>query len=250
MRIHGPHIRLLQEDLSESGRRESGMGVGMSVVVHAVLITMAVIATNPPDGLVTGLYSLANKVIYLAPPVRIPHAEGRVQKLKYVDAAPAADGAGFAHATLPVAEPVDPGRLAFTTRPGDSGTEEKQVAEVREFPTYDSVFTITEVDSTARIDASSAAPEYPPELLKLGIEGRAVVRYVVDSVGRPDVSTFKVISATRPEFAIAVREALPRMKFEPARMGDRHVAQLVEQPFGFRVEHPDTAAVTAKKPPK
>src|SRR4051812_17790653 len=158
MRIHGHHIRLLQEDLGRPERREGGMGVGMSIVVHAVLIAVAVVATNPPDGLVTGLYSLANKVVYLAPPVRIPHAEARVQQLKYVDAAPAADGAGLARAIQPSADPLDARRLLFTAKAGDAGTQEQQVADAREFPTYDSVFTVTEVDSAARIDASSAAP--------------------------------------------------------------------------------------------
>jgi TonB family protein len=219
------------------------------VTVHAVLITMAVIATNPPDGLVTGLYSLANKVIYLAPPVRVPHSEGSVQQLKYTEAAPVGEGAGVAPANKPAADPVETKRLQFTTQPGDAGTEQKQAADIRPFPTYDSVFTVTEVDSAARIDASSAAPEYPPELLKEGIEGRALVRYVVDSLGRPDISTFRVVSATRPEFAEAVHDALPRMIFVPARMGDRHVAQLVEQPFGFRLQHPDTTAADRKKPP-
>ena len=36
----------------------------------------------------------------------------------------------------------------------------------------------------------------------------------------------------------AVRDALPRMKYQPARMGPRPVAQLVEQRFGFRIVPP------------
>ena len=240
-------IRLMRDDFGRPDRKSSRMGIGTSVALHAVLITAAVIATNPPEGFVKGLYSLANKVIYYAPPPRAPHSQGSMQQLKYVETAPAGQGVGFERANAPADNADQAKNLTFTKKAGDAGTEEKLAADEMHFPTYDSVFTILEVDSAAKISPFSAAPEYPPALQKLGIEGRVVVRYVVDSMGVPDVSTFKVISSTRPEFAAAVRAALPRMLFEPARMGNKRVAQLVEQPFGFRVQKPDTAG--AKKPP-
>jgi hypothetical protein len=42
----------------------------------------------------------------------------------------------------------------------------------------------------------------------MGIEGSVMVRYVVDSFGRADLATLKIVRATRIEFAVAVREAL------------------------------------------
>ena len=75
-----------------------------------------------------------------------------------------------------------------------------------------------------------------------------MVRYVVDSLGRADVSTLEVVNASRVEFAVAVREALPNMHFTPARMGAKAVPQLVEQPFNFRIQKADTTKA-AKKPP-
>src|SRR6476619_2075304 len=70
-------------------------GTLTSVAVHAAIITVAVMATNPPEGFVQGLYQLANKVVYVAPPPKVPSTEGSKQQLKYEDAAPVGEGAGF-----------------------------------------------------------------------------------------------------------------------------------------------------------
>ena len=36
-------------------------------------------------------------------------------------------------------------------------------------------------------------------------------------------------------FSLAVKNALPRMRFLPAEVGGRKVKQLVQQPFGFNI---------------
>ena len=239
-------MKLWREDHARPEQRAAGSV--MSVVVHAALITLAVIATNPPEGFVQGLYSLANKVVYVAPPARLPANEGSKAQLKYVDAAPIGEGSGFARGSLGAEQVKQVGILS--PQPGDLGTEEANTLEVPKYSSYDTVFTIAEVDSAVSVDPSSAAPVYPPALLKLGIEGSVMVRYVVDSMGLADLSTLKVMRATRIEFAVAVREALPFMRFTPAKMGPKAVPQLVEQPFNFRIQKTDTTATAApKKPP-
>jgi protein TonB len=96
-------------------------------------------------------------------------------------------------------------------------------------------FTLQDVDTAAVRDPSSAVPAYPPLLEKQGIEGVAVVRFVVDSTGLADLATFRVVETNHSLFAAAVREALPRMKFHPATVGPRRVRQMVELPFGFKI---------------
>jgi TonB family protein len=148
---------------------------------------------------------------------------------------------------------LDKQPAVLSPRPGDLGTEAGTTVETPHFASYDTVYTIAEVDSAVAVDPASTAPAYPPALLKLGVEGSVMVRYVVDSTGHADMSTLQVVRATRVEFAVAVREALPNMRFLPAKMGDKAVPQLVEQPFHFKIQKADTgiAAVpaTAKKPP-
>jgi len=104
----------------------------------------------------------------------------------------------------------------------------------------DGVYSDIEVDSVAVRDPASAAPEYPPALIARRIEGGAVFRFEVDSTGAVDMATVRVMSATHPLFARAVREVLPKMKFRPARIGDRTVRQLVDQPFSFKLVRPPT----------
>lgn len=81
----------------------------------------------------------------------------------------------------------------------------------------------------------SLAPRYPDSLRTAGVEGEVLVQFVVDAEGRPDVSTFKVLKANREEFVLAIRAALPGMRFEAARKDGRAVKQVVQQPFMFQV---------------
>jgi len=99
-------------------------------------------------------------------------------------------------------------------------------------------FSEIEVDSAAVRDPESAGPAYPPKLLALKLEGATVVQFVVDSTGHVDMNSLVLLASTHPDFTQAVRDVLPRMKYQPARIGRRPVAQLVEQRFGFRIAPP------------
>ncbi len=100
-------------------------------------------------------------------------------------------------------------------------------------------YQLIEVDSAAVRDPSSAAPVYPPELEARGVEGHVILRFVVDSTGLADLTTVLTVEATHPAFNRAVREALPKMRFRPAKVGNRAVRQLAEQLFAFQVVEPE-----------
>jgi TonB family protein len=99
-------------------------------------------------------------------------------------------------------------------------------------------YQVLEVDSAAVRDPSSAAPVYPKELEDRGIEGYVIVRFVVDSSGMVDMATILIVESTASAFDRAVRDALPRMRFRPALVGDRPVRQLAEQMFKFEIPRP------------
>ncbi|MDQ4080753.1 MAG: energy transducer TonB [Gemmatimonadota bacterium] len=109
---------------------------------------------------------------------------------------------------------------------------------------YDTIATAIDVDSIARV-VHSAAPGYPETLLARNVEGKAVVQFVVDTLGLVDTLSFAVIEATHAEFADAVRAVLPAMRFTPAIMSSRKVRQLVQQPFLFRIVPPTQAVAKA-----
>jgi len=112
----------------------------------------------------------------------------------------------------------------------------------------DSVFSVLEVDTAVVRSASSAAPAYPLKLLTAHIMGSVSARYVVDTTGFADTASFEVMKSTNPEFTTAVREALPYMRFTPAKIGSVKVRQLVEQQFSFKITDTATVAPPKKKP--
>lgn len=79
----------------------------------------------------------------------------------------------------------------------------------------------------------SPSPRYPATLRAAGIEGDALVQFVVDTTGRVELKTFAVLRSTHDLFTMAVRAALAEMRFIPAEAGGRRVRQLVQQPFMF-----------------
>jgi TonB family protein len=83
--------------------------------------------------------------------------------------------------------------------------------------------------------ANSSAPRYPDLMRTAGVEGEVLAQFIVGPDGGADVGSFKVLKSTHPLFTNAVREALPRMRFNAARVGGKAVRQLVQQPFTFSI---------------
>ena len=90
-----------------------------------------------------------------------------------------------------------------------------------------------QVDKPASASPSNLPPRYPDRLRAANIEGRVVGKFVVDTNGQADMRTFEVLKSDHPDFVAAVREALPNMRFQPARVGGRAVKQLIQMPFSF-----------------
>jgi len=77
---------------------------------------------------------------------------------------------------------------------------------------------------------------YPDMLRSASVEGEVLAQFVVDTTGRVDMSTFKVLKSSHEQFTQAVKNALPSMRFYPAEVGGRKVKQLVQQPFTFSLQ--------------
>ncbi|WP_306518380.1 energy transducer TonB [Gemmatimonas sp.] len=96
--------------------------------------------------------------------------------------------------------------------------------------------TEIEVDSAAALDPSAVGPEYPPELMQAGVQGVVYAQFVVDSAGHADTLNLQVLEKVEPQFVVAVKHALPQMKYKPAVFAGRRVNQLVQQAFVFRIK--------------
>lgn len=91
-----------------------------------------------------------------------------------------------------------------------------------------------EVDQPARV-LVPGVPRYPPVLRAGGIEGRVVMRFVIDTEGRVEPESLRVVGSSHAGFENAAREAVMATRFRPARMLGRTVRQWVEQAVTFRL---------------
>jgi len=92
-----------------------------------------------------------------------------------------------------------------------------------------------QVEKPAEMAPGSPTPKYPSVLESSGIAGEVQAQFVVKSDGKADIDTFKVLKSTNELFSQAVKNNLPRMRFNPAMIGGKPVNQLVQQSFQFAV---------------
>jgi TonB-like protein len=199
-------------------------GVVFSAVVHLVLIVAAAAATSEQEERPL----VENSIVrFLAPPNRPAGQQAQHEMIRYVAIAlPLSVGAG---AALQPVEKIKPLEEVM------AGKDERDALPMPELPGADSVFLIIEVDSAASRYAWSAAPTYPARMLQQKISGFVKAEWVVLSDGYADTLSFRIIESTNDDFAQAVRDALPYMRFSPAKIGRRTVSQLVQQEFTFRL---------------
>ena len=110
---------------------------------------------------------------------------------------------------------------SFLAGPGGPGSAPEGVLEER----Y--------VDRAPRIIGTALPPAFPTSLRERGVGGRVSVQFVVDTLGRAEMSGLRVVEATDPLFAQSVRAVLPRYRFSPGEVGGQKVRTLVQLPFDF-----------------
>lgn len=220
----------------------SPAGAVISALTHALVIAVVVVG-GPVAGkaVMDSWDELPEGLRFLVPPPKAPPTIEPALQFT-----PGAGDGGTSTAT--VESPFGERRAGARTAPANSGIDGP-------VPTLDAAaeaaamnamlataYQLLEVDSAAVRDPSSAAPIYPADLESRGIEGHVIIRFVVDSTGRVDVTTMLTVEATHAAFDRAVREALPLMRFRPAMVGTRPVRQLAEQLFKFEIPKNDPSA--------
>ncbi len=78
-------------------------------------------------------------------------------------------------------------------------------------------------------------PRYPDPLRAAGIEGEVVAMFVIDSAGRVDVKSVRILRATDARFVASVVATLRDSRFAPGRVDGRAVATLVQRSFRFAI---------------
>jgi protein TonB len=100
-------------------------------------------------------------------------------------------------------------------------------------PVSDQPYFEFQVEKQVAATPGNAAPRYPDMLRSANVEGEVLAQFVVDTTGRAEMNTFKVLKSSHDLFTNSVKSALANMKFYPAEVGGRKVKQLVQMPFVF-----------------
>jgi hypothetical protein len=221
----------------ESMAARASVGFG-SAATHAVIIALWIVGTLPPPNMPQD--GTINRPVYMPPPDRVPGQQATVERISYVTLQAGTGLGGSTHGFGDAAPAITDDRV---------GTPLPDTVTQAFSPGPDSVYTVLDVDTAVVRMSSSAAPAYPLSMLKERLGGVVSARYVVDTTGFADTSSFLVLSATNQDFVTSVREALPYMRFRPAKIGDLAVRQLVEQQFTFRIAVDTTLLAKATKKP-
>jgi hypothetical protein len=211
--------------------------VALSIIAHAVLIGAAVAATV--DAGIEDKPLPNNSIVrFLAPPDRPAGQLPQREMVRFVALAVPAPGSGV---TPQAVEKIK-------TEERISGIDQRDARPLPELHGEDSVFSLLEVDSAATRYEWSAAPTYPPTMLAASTEGWVRAEFIVGHDGYADTTSLNILVSTHPDFTKAIRDALPFMRFRPAKIAGKVVSQLVQQEFQFRITTPAADSQKPRKP--
>jgi len=173
--------------------------------------------------------------------------EGRRRALRIIGASAACVVALAAACSSPIADQT---AAPKSSEPSPvSAVGDQMPNAVKQPVNVDQPYFEFQVEKQVSFVTGSAQPKYPAMLKSANVEGEVLAQFVVDTMGRADVSTFKVLKSTHDLFTQSVRAALPDMRFTPAEIGGQKVKQMVQQPFTFGISKPDVAGpVTIPNP--
>jgi len=226
------------DHLLETGarRKKSAWGGMLSVGVHAAILALAfaVTATAKPA---PRLVREVPRVIRVAPPP--------------TDHASAPAGPADAHGTntstalprLPtvdIPQPTDPSLPTSAPLPANGG-DTTLISEIRgggsgAAPTVGGTSLATDATVDLPVRALvDRAPAYPETLRAAGIDGMVRVQFVVDTTGRAELSTVRVIDSSHELFTRSVLASLRQARFTPGEVSGRRVRTLVERAYRFDI---------------
>lgn len=101
-------------------------------------------------------------------------------------------------------------------------------------PSSDQVFMESVVEERPEL-LSGPQPQYPDLLRQAGVQGRVLVQAIIDTLGRAEPASVKILSSPNPGFDQPAKQAVLHALFRPARVHGRAVRVLVNIPYDFKI---------------
>src|SRR3989440_2854689 len=102
-------------------------------------------------------------------------------------------------------------------------------------PTGNEVFMEAIVEEKPAV-LSGPQPVYPELLKQAQITGRVLVQAIVDTLGRAEPNSVKVLQSPNPGFDQSAKNYVTKCLFRPARVHGRAVRVLIQIPIDFRLK--------------
>jgi TonB family protein len=226
--------------------------VSMSLVVHTLVVTLAAVASQ--KALDAPIITPERAILLFAPkapePPRPPEVKRAPSPRMVIAEAPAK---GFqtvaALQDLPkvipaidlTQPPLDP--RDFTGRGVEGGVADGVVGGTGVVSTsagvLDAVYQATTEDARFEQAAlvSQPAPRYPRALEAAGVEGRVALEFVIDTTGRVEPASIRILQSSHDAFDVEARAALTGARFRPAKFSGHPVRQLTRQSIRFVTNH-------------
>lgn len=221
-------LTLLESRRKASHKRFLGVGVA-SLAFHTVVIAGAVYATlhaARSDDRVR----MDTTVVLLAPGEHQKPPEP--QLIQLVDALK-----GFQTVAVPAQIPTDIPPIDLQQRfdPKDySGTGVEGGHSGGVVPGGNEVYAEAIVEEKPSL-LSAPPPVYPALLKQAGIQGRVLLRAIVDTTGRIEPTSVRILQSPNAAFDEPTREWLMKALFRPARMHGRAVRAFINLPVDYAI---------------
>jgi protein TonB len=212
---------LIESQRRATGKRSAGVGA-ISLIIHGVLIAGAVYATMG-TGLASTDVVVDTTFVYV-------NQEQEPEQPRPVEL----ELKGFQTVVAPTVIPTDIPPIDFQEKfdPRDFTGSGVEGGLGTGLVGSDHVYAAAVVDQLPEL-LSGPQPVYPPLLKDAQIEGKVVLEYVVDTTGRAQMGTIRVVRSSNPAFVSPVQYALNRSLFRPGRVHGRAVKVLVTQTYSF-----------------
>jgi TonB family protein len=218
-----------------------------SVVTHMLIVTLAVLATQAAFEAPKAVPDRAILLFVPKPPEPAPpepKAEPAVASVVIAEPPPKGFQTIAAPADIPnLIPPIDLNQRPldprdFTGRGVEGGVAHGVVGGTGPVE-VDAVYEATTVleGFEPAVVVSQPVPRYPATLAAVGIEGRVLVEFVIDTVGKVDPASIRAAESTHPAFESAAGATMLASVFRPARLGIRPVRQLTRQSVRFVAAH-------------
>lgn len=222
------------DNLIESRRKadaKKAFGLGfVSLVGHSVLVVLAVIATITAGQAATDM-SVDTTMVFLNQEEKKPPEEQPpvldIPQLKGFQTVVAPTDIPTNIPPINLQEHFDPKDYTGTGVEGGTGTGI--------VPSSDQVFMESVVEERPEV-LSGPQLQYPDLLRQAAIQGRVLVQAIIDTTGRAEPPSVKVIQSPNPGFDQSAKNYVLRALFRPARVHGRAVRVLINLPIDFKIK--------------